>query len=51
MKASWGPKRKEVYTPTARMQVEMTRRGELGIQIATTTEGIDDTTASLAEDE
>ena len=44
-------KRKEVATLTARIEVEMTRLGELGVQIATTTEDIDDTTASLAEDE
>ena len=29
----------------------MTRLGELGVQIATTIEDIDDTTSSLAEDE
>ena len=41
----------KVNALTVRIEMEMTRLGELGVQIATTTEDIDDTTASLAEDE
>ena len=44
-------KTKEVNTLTGQVEVEMTQVGELGVQIETTNEVINDTTAALAEGE